>query len=305
MQSANTVLLIKPKHFSFNLETALTNSFQHTFFSKDDILNTVLEEFNAVVTALQANGISCLVFEDRDEIVCADAVFCNNWFSTHLQGKLIIYPMCAANRQLEYRQDIIDYFKENYTVTETIDLRNRIETIQFLESTGSIVFDHEYKLAFACLSQRTNEELLKQVCQIIGYTPISYNCYDTNGLPIYHTNVILCICSSLIIAYVDGIINEIEKQNVLKAFVNTQKQVILLSFLQVTKFCGNMLSVVNNAGEECLVLSTTAYNAFSSDQIEILHSFHKLIIVNIPTIETIGGGGVRCMLGEIFLQAKK
>lgn len=304
MQASSTLILIKPKHFAFNSETALTNSFQNSFLVKEDILLKATNEFDNVVNCLLSNGISCLVFEDRNEIVCADAVFCNNWFSTHSNGKVFLYPLCTPNRQLEFRQDIIDDLQENFKVTEIIDVRNFANENEFLESTGSLVFDHNNKLAFACLSPRTNKRLVHWVCKNLGYSAILYTCVDENDLPIYHTNVILCVTSKLIVAYIDGTKNATEKENLQQQITLTQKEVLFLNYLQVKAFCGNMLAVKNKEGKEFLVLSNTSFNAFTEVQLAMMQKLHQLIVVNIPTIETIGGGGVRCMLGQVFLERK-
>lgn len=305
MQSTNTIVLIKPKHFAFNSQTAATNSFQNNVAEKDAVLAKAQKEFDDVVSALKAREINCLVFEDRNVIACADAVFCNNWFSTHSNGNLFIYPMCTPNRRLEVRDDILMYLQNSFTVTQVIDLRTIAQENEYLESTGSLVFDHNNNLAFACLSERTNENLVTKIGELLNYKTVFYNCVDDNNLPIYHTNVILCITSYVIVAFIDGIKDEVEKENLLYQFSVTQKEIILINYQQVKAFCGNMLAIHNSKSKEFLVLSKTAYQAFSKDQIHKLTKLHELIAIDIPTIETVGGGGVRCMLGQVFLSPKK
>ncbi len=302
MQASKIVLMIKPKYFGFNVETAATNSFQNNKVEIKNIGKIVEQEFNNAVNILQQQEIEVLVYEDQDNIVCPDAVFCNNWFSTHAGGLVFIYPMQSVNRQLEIRQDIIDDLGKKFVLKQVKDLRTTTTKNEFLESTGSIVFDHNNSLAFACLSQRTNENLVRNICKQISYKPILYTCVNDNNLHIYHTNVILCITSKLIVAYVDGIINEIEKQSLLQHFQITKKEIIIINYKQVQAFCGNMLSVLNTHNNEILLLSTTAFNAFTPTQITILKKHHQLVVIPIPTIETIGGGGIRCMLAQIFLK---
>jgi hypothetical protein len=301
MQTSNTIVLIKPKHFAFNKQTAVTNSFQNYPYQTSDILYKVQQEFKEVVNALQAKDINSLVFEDQDEFVCADAVFCNNWFSTHANGKLIIYPMCTENRRLEVRNDIVEYLQNHFTVNEVIDLRKIAQQNEYLESTGSIVFDHEKKLAFACLSKRTNDTLVNKICDLLHYKPIVYKCVDDDNMPIYHTNVILCISSHLIIAFVDGIKHHTEKEKLLQQFSSSLKELLLINYEQVKAFCGNLLAISNTKGKEFIVLSKTAYQAFTKDQLRTIKRHHEIILVDIPNIENIGGGGVRCMLAQIFL----
>lgn len=300
--TTNNILLIRPANFSFNSETAGSNVFQNEMkYDFELIKNNVLNEFENFSETLNKNGINTFVFDDTETPIKPDAVFPNNWISFHNDGKVIIYPMLAENRRLEKRNDIIEKLNVKFNITEIIDLSYFENENKFLEGTGSIVFDHKNKIAYASLSPRTNEIVLNKLCEIINYKPLVFHSYDINGNEIYHTNVMMTIGENFAVVCLESINNEKEKNLIINSLQNSGKEIIPISIEQMYAFAGNMLELINNSGENLLVLSQSAFNSLSSFQKEKLKQYAKLLPLNVNNIETIGGGSVRCMIAEIYL----
>lgn len=300
--TTNNILLIRPANFSFNSETAGSNVFQNEMkYDFELIKNNVLNEFEIFSETLNNNGINTFVFDDTETPIKPDAVFPNNWISFHNDGKVIIYPMLAENRRLEKRNDIIEKLNVKFNITEIIDLSYFENENKFLEGTGSIVFDHKNKIAYASLSPRTNEIVLNKLCEIINYKPLVFHSYDINGNEIYHTNVMMTIGENFAVVCLESINNEKEKNLIINSLQNSGKEIIPISIEQMYAFAGNMLELINNSGENLLVLSQSAFNSLSSFQKEKLKQYAKLLPLNVNNIETIGGGSVRCMIAEIYL----
>lgn len=298
----NNILLIRPANFSFNSETAGSNVFQNEMkYDFELIKNNVLNEFENFSETLNNNGINTFVFDDTETPLKPDAVFPNNWISFHNDGKVIIYPMLAENRRLEKRNDIIEKLKEKFNIKEIIDLSYFENGNKFLEGTGSIVFDHKNQIAYASLSPRTNEIVLKKLCDILNYKPIVFHSYDLNGNEIYHTNVMMTIGENFAVVCLESINNEKEKNLIINSLQNSEKEIIPITIQQMYAFAGNMLELKNNSGENFVVMSQNAYNSLNSFQKEKFKQYAKLLPLNVNTIETIGGGSVRCMIAEIFL----
>ncbi len=286
---SKALIMIRPRCFGYNSQTSSSNSFQNKIeFRNEDIQAKALVEFDSAVEKLQAKGIEVIVFEDTPSPTKPDAIFPNNWFSVH-ENHVILYPMMAENRRLERRMDIIDTILGNRNL---IDLSTSERDGKFLEGTGSIVFDHDIKMAFAALSLRTNLEILEKLCATIGYKWFAFNTKNH----IYHTNVVMSIGSKYSLICFNELDSTDSKK--LKAHLNPNKNIIEIPQEQVALFCGNVLEVQNKKGEEFIVMSETAYNAFNPSQLEAFEK--EPLVVSIPTIETVGGGGIRCMLAEIF-----
>ncbi len=300
MQYTSQLLMIKPVRFDFNAETAINNSFQQK--STDNaVQEKALKEFEAFISVLQKNGMDVMVIEDSPDPHTPDSIFPNNWISFHEDGTLILYPMFAENRRLERKQTVLDSIQQKFQVTKTIDLSIYESENLFLEGTGSMVLDRDNKIAYACLSQRTDQTLLQKFCKETGFTPISFSAVDENNQPIYHTNVMMCVADKYVVICLDSIRDSVEKAKVTNAILQTGKQLIDISYHQMNHFAGNMLQVNNMDGKVFLVMSSQAYRSLSEKQLKKIESFNPIIHSDITTIETNGGGSARCMIAEVFL----
>jgi hypothetical protein len=298
---ASSVLLINPKNFSFNYQTFESNLFQK-IIPNCNSQEIAEREFNQVLKLLNDNSIETIVFEDSEEPVKPDAIFPNNWISTHEDKSIIVYPMKDHSRQLEYRSDIIDYLKTERAYKKIYNLKYLENSGQFLEGTGSLVLDRKNKIAYAALSPRTTEMALQEWQKITGYQIISFETDGLNKLPIYHSNVMLCIGSDFAIIGTDCIKSD-DKKRVLERIQQSGKKIIELSKSQILNdFAGNMIELKNRIGKRFIVMSERAKISLSEDQKNILNEELGLTILStdINTIETVGGGSIRCMLAEIF-----
>ncbi|MFZ1515172.1 MAG: arginine deiminase-related protein [Saprospiraceae bacterium] len=301
-QISNTILMIRPAHFGYNQETATSNKFQKKQEKQDqkDIKLKACEEFDQMVAALKLEGVNVLVFEDSDEVVKPDAVFPNNWISMHEDGTLITYPMFAPVRRKERSENIIESLIRDFDVKKRLSLELFESKDQFLEGTGSIIFDHEHKLAYACQSVRTSMEVLQKLCLIINYRPVLFNAYDAGGFPIYHTNVLMALGKDFVVICMDAV-EQGSRIRLKDQFEKTGKDVVDISFSQMESFAGNMLQVEKADHNPLLVMSKSAYDSLNAKQLTALESKTDILQVAIPTIELIGGGSARCMMAEVFL----
>jgi hypothetical protein len=300
-QSTNHILMVRPVNFGFNEETAASNAFQNRDAEKNGVQQKALVEFDGVVKLLRDNGVDVTVIDDTPEPYTPDSIFPNNWVSFHGDGNIFLYPMQAENRRLERREDIISQLEDNFVVHRIEDLSRFEVEGKFLEGTGSMVLDRKNKIAFACISPRTNREVLALFCLQAGYKEVSFNAYDENNKAIYHTNVLMCIGNEFAVICLDTITDASEKNEVTSILKLTHKEIINISFEQMNHFAGNMLEVKNNAGETLIVMSQSAYRALNPSQISALEKYGKLVYADINTIETNGGGSARCMMAEIHL----
>lgn len=300
MQTTSHILMIRPVSFAFNAETAANNAFQ---IKKDeaDVQSKALKEFDAFVSILRRNDVDVTVVEDTPEPNTPDSIFPNNWVSFHDNGVLLLYPMFAPNRREERKQHVLDTINEHFVVTDKIDLSYHEKNHQFLEGTGSMVLDRENKIAFACLSPRTDRKVLDEFCKKMNYESVAFHSVDENGKPIYHTNVMMCVADRYVVICLDSINDAEEKKNVIKVIQKTGKEIIEINYDQLNHFAGNMLQIENARGEKLLVMSTRAYQSLSQEQVQKLSSYNKIIHSSLSTIETNGGGSARCMMAEIHL----
>ncbi len=303
MQPANTILIIRPANFRFNSETAQTNEFQkNTGKENDDLISQkALAEFDQFAEVLHSKGVNIRVFEDTEMPQKPDAIFPNNWVSFHADGTVVLYPMCAENRRSERRMDIIETLGKEFRIEKVIDLSHFENENHFLEGTGSMVFDHANRTAYACISPRTDEGLFAEVSRTLGYRSISFHAVDANDTAIYHTNVMMCIGVGFAVICLESIENAEEKETVIGSLKMNGLEIIDISFEQMNKFAGNMLAVSGENGKVLLVLSHSAFDSLSKKQISILEHYCELLPIPIPTIEETGGGSARCMMAEIFL----
>ena len=304
-QNANTVLMIEPVAFGFNVETEVNNFFQQSGnLSADQVHMQALAEFNGMVIQLQSKGIHVIVVKDSNETYTPDSIFPNNWVTFHGDGNVVVYPVFAQNRRLERRHEIIQQVIDaGYKFTKFSDYTCYENQNYFLEGTGSMVFDHENSIVYAALSERTSYEMLLGYCGDFGYSPVIFSAFQTVGqrrLPIYHTNVMLSVADNYAIICIECIDHKEDRENVIESFRKTGKAIITLTEKQMNSFAGNMLQLQNVHGEKYLVMSETAFNSLEDIQINKLKSFNELIVVPVPTVEQYGGGSVRCMMAEVF-----
>ncbi len=304
MQTTDTVLMVEPIAFGFNAQTAENNYFQ----VQDESQNTqakALEEFQNFVAKLREAGVRVLVVKDTLDPHTPDSIFPNNWVSFGENGEVVLYPMFAPNRRVERRQDILDFVKsEGFEISKVTDWSRFENENRFLEGTGSMIFDHPNKLAYGSVSLRLDEKLFIDFCESIGYKPVVFHSYQTAGnerLPIYHTNVMMCVADQYVVICLDCIDNEQERKNVVETIENSGKEIIEISEGQMQQFAGNMLQVRNTEGTPFLVMSAAAKNSLNEEQIQKIEKYNAIISSDLTTIETNGGGSARCMLAEVFL----
>lgn len=305
-QITNNILMVRPAHFGFNEETAANNAFQ----SNDGSLNAMeiqtkaQEEFDNLVKNLRDKGVNVIVVEDTDSPVKSDAVFPNNWVSFHQDGRVFTYPMFSPIRRQERREDVIDDLRADFEVTERLHMEGHEAEEVFLEGTGSMIFDRVNKIVYACLSKRTDENLLDEFCELSGYKKVAFTSVDENGLEIYHTNVMMAVGKDFAIICLDTIKDNNERSFVVETLESTGKEVIEISLAQMNSFAGNMLQVKGAENSTYLVMSAAAYNSLTQEQINNIEKHTEILYSPIPVIETYGGGSVRCMMAEVFLPKK-
>lgn len=302
MQSTSKVLMVRPVRFGFNEQTAGNNSFQKRGYelSAQDM---ALEEFDNFVSLLRANNVEVVVVEDTPEPHTPDSIFPNNWFSTHASGELVLYPMCAPNRRLERKESVLNVIKEigeRGKMRRIVDLTHWESENLFLEGTGSLIFDRKNRIVFACRSPRCDIAVLEDLCEKLDYEFLDFGAYDRDGKPIYHTNVMMCVGDKFVVACLDSIKNIDERTEFISFVEDCDKELIEITIDQMEQFAGNMLQLRSTGGEPLLIMSATAKRALTTDQLENLMSYCKIISPELESIETNGGGSARCMLAEIF-----
>jgi len=302
-QTTNNLLMIRPVDFKFNEQTAANNKFQ-VASTESDIQTQALKEFDGFVDLLRQHHVDVTVVNDTLQPETPDSIFPNNWVSFHDDGSIYLYPMFSENRRLERRKDILESLKDKFEVNHVSDLSFYEIQYAFLEGTGSMVLDRVNKIAYACLSVRTDQEVLDNFCMLTGYESVSFQAVDSTNFPIYHTNVMMCIGDRFAVICLDAIRDEEERLSVLLKLTNSGKTIIEITLDQMNHFAGNMLQVVNNDNESLLIMSEQACLSLSVDQKTSLEQFSKIVSAPLYTIEKNGGGSARCMLAEIHLPKK-
>ncbi|WP_379090609.1 citrulline utilization hydrolase CtlX [Pedobacter sp. UC225_65] len=303
MQTTNHILMIRPVDFKFNTQTAGNNKFQEATL-QDNVQQQALAEFDGFVAMLRSNGVDVTVIDDTLQPETPDSIFPNNWVSFHEDGSVYLYPMFSENRRLERRKDIIDRIGEKFQMNHVSDLSFFEQQVLFLEGTGSMVLDRQNKIAYACLSVRTDEEVLNNFCMLTGYTPVAFQAVDESRFPIYHTNVMMCIGDQFAVVCFDSIPNSAEKEMVKQSLLATGKKLVDITFDQMNHFAGNMLQVKGKDGQSLLVMSEQAYLSLNPEQLATLTQYAKIVHAPLYTIEKNGGGSARCMLAEVHLPVK-
>jgi hypothetical protein len=302
MQTTSHILMIRPVNFTFNQETAVNNAFQSEATVNPQM--QALEEFDRIVEVLRDNDVDVTVIDDTPEPFTPDSIFPNNWVSFHDKGLICLYPMYAANRRLERKASVLQQLSRRFQIDQTLDFSTYEQEQRFLEGTGSMVLDRDFKIAYACLSPRTDKTILLDFCAKTGYTPEIFTAVDSNGQAIYHTNVMMCVADRYIVACLDSLPNQAERDHFILTVQSTRKTLIPITLPQMNRFAGNMLQVHNRAGERLLIMSTRAYNSLTPDQIQELTAFNRILHSPLDNIETNGGGSARCMIAEIHLEPR-
>lgn len=292
--------MIRPSEFAFNVQTAASNVFQKTPSANEHVHEQVLREFDRFVAMLRENKVLVLVVDDDPEQDTPDAVFPNNWISTHEDGTLIIYPVEAENRRAERRMDIVKAIQNGYRFKHFVDLSFFELSGKYLEGTGSMVLDREYSIAYASISSRTDPDVLNYAANLMNYDVVSFHATDQAGRPVYHTNVMMCIGNGFALVCLETIHEEQERSRFLGSLIETNKEIIPVSLDQMNHFSANILQIENVEGESLIVMSSGAYNALNETQHSALTRYGKIIYSPLNTIERIGGGSARCMIAEIY-----
>jgi hypothetical protein len=295
--------MIRPVNFGYNAETAVNNAFQ-VKGEDNDAQKKAVKEFDSFVNILRQHGVDITVVEDTMEPHTPDSIFPNNWVSFHHDGSVLLYPMYAVNRRAERKQPVLDTIEKKFTISKKIDLSGYEKENIFLEGTGSMVLDRDNKIAYACLSPRTNEKVLNDFCDKLGYSSVLFHATDINHRDIYHTNVMMCVADKYVVICTDSIRDEEEKTKVTEAIRRTGKEIITITLDQMNHFAGNMLQVENTQGEKLLVMSTQAFESLTNEQKQKLGLFNPIIHSPLTTIETNGGGSARCMMAEVHLPVR-
>jgi len=305
-QTTETILMVRPVNFRKNEQTAVNNYFQEDMSLKNTEINTkAQEEFDGFVKKLRAVGINVIVVSDDVLMDTPDSIFPNNWVSFHSNGDVAIYPMFAENRRLERRDEIFMKLEEaGFRIENIVDYTSAEEEGIFLEGTGSILMDRVNQKAYCALSPRADEELFIEFCEDFEYFPVIFTAYQTfNGerLPIYHTNVVMCLAENFTVICLNSIDDKKERKNVIKHLKQTNKEIISITEEQMHLFAGNMLQLRGENDQRYLVMSGTAHKSLSKDQIKKIEKYCPIISSSLDTIETCGGGSARCMMAEVFL----
>lgn len=300
-QTTDQLLMIRPVDFKYNAQTAGNNKFQQES-AQSDVQAQALKEFDDFVTLLRANKINVTVIDDTLQPETPDSIFPNNWISFHHTGEVFLYPMFSENRRLERREDIVNELAKTFRVDSIEDLSGYEAENSYLEGTGSMVLDRENRIAYACLSLRTNQKVLEDFCTKSGYTALTFHAADADGFPIYHTNVMMCVGDQFAVVCLETIQDEEEKKKLKKNLHGKGKEIIEITLDQMNHFAGNMLQVKNQASEPLLIMSEQAYLSLTKKQINSLEKYSRLIYSPLNTIEKNGGGSARCMLAEIHLK---
>ncbi len=306
-QSADAVLMVRPARFASNPQTEESNAFQRRpDLDPDTAQEIATREFDGLVAALTDAGVDVCVFDDTEEPETPDSVFPNNWVTFHADGTVVLYPMLAVNRRTERREDIIADLstKYDYRITQTIDLTGHEQDHRFLEGTGSVVLDRVNRIAYACVSPRTDLDALGDFSQRLDYDLVVFEATDSNGVAIYHTNVMMCLGTAFAVICLESIRDEAQCAAVQCTLERTGHEIVATTLEQMEQFAGNMLELRNRTGETLIAMSARAFGSLTPEQRATLERYGRIVSAPIENIEDHGGGSVRCMLAEIHLPKK-
>ena len=297
---AEKVLMVRPRDFRCNPQTALDNHFQSIefSFSRDEMEQQVNEEFDHYVSLLHEAGIETIIFNQSDSNDTPDAIFPNNWFSTHQDAGMVLYPMKAPNRRTERREDIIAWLSRSYS--RVIDLSPFELQEKFLEGTGSLVLDQLHRIAYAVISDRTHPRLVIEWAKKMNYSVNLFSAHDKNHNPIYHTNVVLCLGNEFAMICPEAINSDAERKNILESLKKIRPNIIELTLEQVYHFAANGLQLSNKAGTPVFILSKNGWDSLNQSQRDKIKKLTQVVTPDLRMIEQLGGGSARCMVAELY-----
>lgn len=299
-QITSSIIMVRPAAFGFNVETAANNTFQQVpGSSQADVQAKAIEEFDRLVSVLRNEGVEVKIIEDTIEPLKPDAVFPNNWISFHEDGTVVTYPMYSSLRRKERRQGIIDEIAGVYKIRQQIHLENNESNQKYLEGTGSMVLDRVNRIAYACISPRTDLNLLEDWSKKMDYTPFTFQALH-HGQQIYHTNVMMALGDGVAVVCLE-VVDPQRGKELFAHLISFGREVVMLEKEQIDSFAGNMLAIRNNRGEQLMVMSAKAHRSLSADQKNVIERHARIISSDVQTIESVGGGSVRCMIAENFL----
>ncbi len=294
--------MIRPVRFAYNRQTAVNNSFQVPDEGEAELIHRkAAEEFDLLVAKLRQHEMEVLVVNDSPRPHTPDSIFPNNWVSFHEDGTLVLYPMFAKNRRAERKPAVLEAVRKKFRISKTIDLTPYEGLGKYLEGTGSMVLDRDSRIAYACISPRTDRKLFGKACAELGYRPVVFHACTDTGAPIYHTNVMMCVADRYVVICLSAIPSVEEREMVAAMIAGSGKTLVDISVDQLNRFAGNMLQVENRKGVRFLVLSSGAYQSLTPLQQQQLETFNPILHSPLPTIERHGGGSARCMIAEIHL----
>ena len=291
--------MVRPARFDFNEETAQNNYFQQASGS-ESVSEKAVEEFDTFVRLLRSNDVDLTVVQDSPEPWTPDSIFPNNWFSSHITGELVLYPMFAENRRKERKREVMELLRRKMNHRKVVDLTHWEEEEEFLEGTGSMIFDRDRRVAYCCRSPRTSEKVLAEFCSRMNYDAMLFDAVDAKGNAIYHTNVMMEVGTQVAVICLEAIRDEGERQMVVSRLTAAGKIIVEVTLDQVTHFAGNMLEIKSRSGQPLMVMSASARRALTPEQEGVITTFSRILSAELRTIETHGGGSARCMLAEIF-----
>ncbi len=304
-QAAPAVLMIRPASFGFNAETASTNAFQCDYraVGADQVQAGALAEFDAFARELRVRGVRVCVFDDTVDPETPDAIFPGNWLTTHGDGTAVIHRMATESRQREVRHDILEELRDvhGFELKRIVDWSTPEAGMGVLEGTGSLVLDRINRVAYACLSGRTEGQAVRLFGRELGYATVCFRAADREGHPVYHTDVLMTLGDSFAVVCLEAIGDAAERETMRKNLADTGHEIVEISVSQMHDFAGNMLQLRTAACDSLLVASARAFASLSGEQRSRLETFSDLVVTPLPTIERCGGGSARCMLAEIFL----
>ncbi len=291
--------MVRPAHFAFNAETAENNHFQAKT-DQTDVNAKAVKEFDTFVALLRSNDVDVIVVQDTPEPWTPDSVFPNNWFSSHTMGELVLYPMFAENRRAERKPAVLRLLRRKMNHPKLIDLTHWEKEGEFLEGTGSMILDRDKRIAYACRSERTSEKVLIDFCSRLQFDYVLFDAVDRNGKPVYHTNVMMEVGTQIVVVCLEAVKNEDDRERLVRRLESTGKIIVDITQEQMEHFSGNMIELKNRSGHPLMVMSQSARNALTPEQVRIISTYNKIISADLSTIETNGGGSARCMIAEIF-----
>lgn len=300
----SAIVMVRPASFGFNPETASTILFQReiTENSRKEIERRARIEFDMLAGRLTEAGVEIIIFEDKEELRTPDAVFPNNWISFHEDGTVVLYPMLAPSRRPERRRDIIEKLQSSgFRVSRVVDLTRHEDDGQFLEGTGSVVFDHIAGYAYASLSARTHSDVFQELCDILGYKPATFRSIHDDGSEIRHTDMMMSIGDKFAVVCADAVQDSSARKLVLEGLQSAGREIISIDQGQVKQFAGNVLQLQSKKGHTVLAISTAACLALHADQRKAIEKFAQIIESPLPLFEGIGGGSARCMMADVHL----